>query len=67
VYPGRWPSSCAGRYTDAPLQVIGEDFLRKHSSIIHSLETIEAQYTQNLKVKRTSTSSSTKIDGEGAS
>jgi chromosomal replication initiation ATPase DnaA len=40
------------RYTREPLQNIGNAFSRKHSSIIHSLETIETMYRQNYKVKR---------------
>lgn len=52
VYPRQLAIFLCRRYTDEPLQIIGEAFSRKHSSIIHSLETIETQYAQNLKVKR---------------
>lgn len=66
VYPRQVAIFLCRRYTDAPLQVIGEAFSRKHSSIIHSLETIEAQYTQNLKVKRDIDFLIDKIDGEAS-
>ena len=52
VYPRQVAIFLCRRYTKESLQSIGAAFLRKHSSIIHSLETIEAMYTQNLKVKR---------------
>jgi len=52
VYPRQVAIFLCRRYTEESLQIIGEAFSRKHSSIIHSLETIETQYTQNLKVKR---------------
>lgn len=52
VYPRQVAIFLCRRYTEEPLQTIGEAFSRKHSSIIHSLETIESKYTQNLKVKR---------------
>jgi chromosomal replication initiator protein len=50
MYPRQVAIFLCRRYTDESLQNIGEAFSRKHSSIIHSLETIEAQYSQNLKV-----------------
>jgi len=40
------------RYTKESLQTIGEAFDRKHSSIIHALEVMEAQYSGNLKTKK---------------
>jgi len=52
VYPRQVAIFLCRRYTEEPLQIIGEAFSRKHSSIIHSLETIETQYAQNLRVKR---------------
>ncbi|MRR14371.1 chromosomal replication initiator protein DnaA, partial [archaeon] len=52
VYPRQVAIFLCRRYTREPLQNIGNAFSRKHSSIIHSLETIEAMYKQNLKVKR---------------
>ncbi len=52
VYPRQVAIFLCRRYTREPLQNIGNAFSRKHSSIIHSLETIETKYKQNLKVKR---------------
>ena len=52
VYPRQVAIFLCRRYTKESLQSIGSAFSRKHSSIIHSLETIETMYTQNLKVKR---------------
>jgi len=52
VYPRQVAIFLCRRYTRKPLQSIGDAFSRKHSSIIHSLETIETMYKQNLKVKR---------------
>ncbi|MGC9324648.1 MAG: chromosomal replication initiator protein DnaA [Desulfomonilia bacterium] len=52
IYPRQIAIFLCRRYTDEPLQTIGTAFSRKHSSIIHSLETIENKYTNNLKVKR---------------
>jgi chromosomal replication initiator protein len=52
VYPRQVAIFLCRRYTREPLQSIGDAFSRKHSSIIHSLETIETMYKQNLKVKR---------------
>ncbi len=52
IYPRQVAIFLCRRYTKEPLQTIGNAFARKHSSIIHSLETIETMYTQNLKVKR---------------
>jgi len=52
VYPRQVAIFLCRRYTKEPLQTIGNAFSRKHSSIIHSLETIETMYAQNLKVKR---------------
>ena len=64
VYPRQLAIFLCRRYTEESLQIIGEAFSRKHSSIIHSLETIEAQYTQNLKVKRDIDFLIDKIDNE---
>lgn len=52
IYPRQVAIYLCRRYTEEPLQVIGEAFMRKHSSVIHSLETIENRYNQDLKVKR---------------
>ncbi len=52
VYPRQVAKYLCRRYTREPLQNIGNAFSRKHSSIIHSLETIETMYKQNLKIKR---------------
>jgi chromosomal replication initiator protein len=52
VYPRQVAIFLCRRYTREPLQNIGNAFSRKHSSIIHSLETIETLYKDNLKVKR---------------
>ncbi|MBN2299486.1 MAG: hypothetical protein JXM72_12870, partial [Deltaproteobacteria bacterium] len=52
VYPRQVAIFLCRRYTKESLQSIGNVFSRKHSSIIHSLETIESMYSQNLKVKR---------------
>lgn len=64
VYPRQVAIFLCRRYTEESLQIIGEAFSRKHSSIIHSLETIEAQYTQDLKVKRDIDFLIDKIDSE---
>jgi chromosomal replication initiator protein len=64
LYPRQIAIFLCRRYTEEPLQIIGEAFLRKHSSIIHSLETIEAMYMQNLKVKREIDFLVEKLDGE---
>ncbi len=66
VYPRQVAIFLCRRYTEEPLQIIGEAFSRKHSSIIHSLETIESQYTQNLKVKREIDFLIEKLDSECA-
>jgi chromosomal replication initiator protein len=66
VYPRQVAIFLCRRYTEEPLQIIGEAFSRKHSSVIHSLETIEAQYTQNLKVKREIDFLIEKLDSESA-
>jgi chromosomal replication initiator protein len=66
VYPRQVAIFLCRRYTEEPLQVIGEAFSRKHSSIIHSLETIDAQYTQNLKVKREIDFLIDRLDGESS-
>ncbi len=52
VYPRQVAIYLCRRYTGEPLQAIGEAFMRKHSSVIHSLETIENRYTCDLAVKR---------------
>jgi chromosomal replication initiator protein len=52
VYPRQVAIFLCRRYTRESLQSIGNAFSRKHSSIIHSLETIDTTYKQNLKVKR---------------
>lgn len=66
VYPRQVAIFLCRRYTEEPLQIIGEAFSRKHSSIIHSLETIETQYARNLKVKREIDFLIEKLDSEGA-
>lgn len=52
VYPRQVAIFLCRRYTPDTLQTIGEAFSRKHSSIIHSLETVETMYKENLKVKK---------------
>jgi len=52
IYPRHVAIFLCRRYTNEPLTNIGNAFCREHSSIIHSLETIEGKYTQNLKIKR---------------
>jgi len=52
LYPRQIAIFLCRRYTQEPLQNIGDSFNRKHSSVIHSLETIENKYSQNLKIKR---------------
>jgi len=64
VYPRQVAIFLCRRYTEESLQIIGEAFSRKHSSIIHSLETIEAQYSANLKVKKEIDFLIDKIDSE---
>ncbi len=66
LYPRQIAIFLCRRYTEEPLQTIGDAFSRKHSSIIHSLETIEAKYMQNLKVKREIDFLLEKLDGESA-
>jgi len=66
LYPRQVAIFLCRRYTEEPLQTIGEAFSRKHSSIIHSLETIEAKYTQNLTVKRDIDFLIEKLDSESA-
>jgi chromosomal replication initiator protein len=66
LYPRQVAIFLCRRYTEEPLQTIGEAFSRKHSSIIHSLETIEAKYMQNLKVKREIDFLLEKLDGESS-
>lgn len=66
VYPRQVAIFLCRRYTEEPLQTIGEAFSRKHSSIIHSIETIESQYTENLKVKREIDFLIEKLDSEFA-
>ncbi|HNY66229.1 MAG TPA: chromosomal replication initiator protein DnaA [Deltaproteobacteria bacterium] len=52
VYPRQVAIFLCRRYTPDTLESIGGAFCRKHSSIIHSIETVEAMYKENLKVKR---------------
>jgi len=52
AYPRQVAIFFSRRYTAESLQSIGDSFSRKHSSVIHSLETIDNAYKQNLKVKR---------------
>jgi chromosomal replication initiator protein len=66
VYPRQVAIFLCRRYTEEPLQSIGEAFSRKHSSIIHSLETIESKYMQNLKIKREIDFLIEKLDGESS-
>jgi chromosomal replication initiator protein len=66
LYPRQVAIFLCRRYTEEPLQTIGEAFSRKHSSIIHSLETIDAKYMQNLKVKREIDFLLEKLDGESS-
>jgi chromosomal replication initiator protein len=64
AYPRQVAIFLCRRYTEEPLQIIGDAFSRKHSSIIHSLETIDTQYSQNLKVKREIDFLMEKLDSE---
>ncbi len=64
AYPRQVAIFLCRRYTEEPLQIIGQAFSRKHSSIIHSLETIDTQYSQNLKVKREIDFLMEKLDSE---
>jgi len=66
LYPRQVAIFLCRRYTDEPLQNIGEAFCRKHSSIIHSLETIETKYMHNLKVKREIDFLIEKLDSEAS-
>ncbi|MRR14810.1 hypothetical protein EG833_05160 [archaeon] len=52
VYPRQVAIYLSRRYTTDTLQVIGDAFSRKHSSVIHSLETVETMYKENLKTKK---------------
>lgn len=52
LYPRQVAIFLCKRYTKESLQTIGEAFDRKHSSIIHALEVMEAQYSGNLKTKK---------------
>lgn len=52
LYPRQVAIFLCKRYTKESLQTIGEAFDRKHSSIIHALEVMDAQYTGNLKTKK---------------
>ena len=52
VYPRQVAIFLCRRYTDEPLQLIGEAFNRKHSSVIHALEVIDNRYSQNLATKK---------------
>ncbi len=52
VYPRQVAIFLCRHYTKESLQIIGQTFSRKHSSIIHSLEVIDEMYTGNLKTKR---------------
>ncbi|MCD6569558.1 MAG: chromosomal replication initiator protein DnaA [Deltaproteobacteria bacterium] len=52
IYPRQIAIFLCRRYTKEPLQIIGEAFFRKHSSIIHSLEVVDAMYSESLKTKR---------------
>ncbi len=52
VYPRQVAIYLSRRYTSDTLQGIGDAFSRKHSSVIHSLETVETMYKENLKTKK---------------
>lgn len=52
LYPRQVAIFLCKRYTKESLQTIGQAFSRKHSSIIHALEVMDAQYTHNLKTKK---------------
>ncbi len=52
VYPRQVAIYLCRRYTNEPLANIGQAFSRRHSSVIHSLETIENRYNNDLKVRR---------------
>jgi chromosomal replication initiator protein len=52
AYPRQIAIFLCRQYTRDSLQVIGEAFGRKHSSVIHVLEVMDAQYRDNLKTKK---------------
>jgi chromosomal replication initiator protein len=66
VYPRQVAIFLCRRYTPETLQTIGGAFSRKHSSIIHSLETMETRYKENLKVKKEVDFLIEKLEGDTA-
>jgi chromosomal replication initiator protein len=52
AYPRQIAIYLCRQYTRDSLQMIGEAFGRKHSSVIHTLEVMDAQYRDNLKTKK---------------
>jgi chromosomal replication initiator protein len=52
AYPRQIAIYLCRQYTRDSLQTIGEAFGRKHSSVIHTLEVMDAQYRDNLKTKK---------------
>jgi chromosomal replication initiator protein len=52
AYPRQIAIYICRQLTRDSLQTIGEAFGRKHSSVIHTLEVMDAQYRDNLKTKK---------------
>jgi chromosomal replication initiator protein len=52
IYPRQVAIFLCRRYTKESLQTIGQAFSRKHTSVIHTIEVIDTQYTHNLKTKK---------------
>lgn len=66
VYPRQVAIFLCRRYTPETLQAIGGAFSRKHSSVIHSLETVETMYKENLKARKEIDFLMEKLEGETA-
>jgi len=64
VYPRQVAIFLCRRYTDESLQLIGEAFNRKHSSVIHALEVIDNRYSQNLAARKEIDYLVEKLEGE---
>ena len=64
VYPRQVAIFLCRRYTPETLQAIGGAFSRKHSSVIHSLETVETMYKENLKARKEIDFLMEKLEGE---
>jgi len=66
VYPRQVAIYLCRKYTSETVQAISDAFSRKHSSIIHSIETVEDMYKDNLKVKKEIDFLIEKLDSETA-